>query len=755
MPSRLPTLTVCVLLALPLYAPPALHADFVRGDANRDGRLSLTDAIATATALFSGGAALTCEDAADANDDGQLDLTDTLATLRFLFADGELPYPQHRQEGTWQEGPDVTCDALGCADAHRVTPAIVINEIHYHPNEVLNQDLEFVELHNRSSIDIDVSGYEFTAGIRMTIPDGTVIPAHGFLLVLKDLEARFFRSRPGGKVGPFEGRLADGGERLTLQDGECVIETLSYDDRRPWPVGPDGYKPTLERSSPWTSAADPHSWRSSLERGGQLGGTPGEENTTVGTPTHPLLESFSVDPEHPTSEDAVRVRITLDLPAARLRGVTLRFERVGAAVGAPDSVPMELESSSASTSRFMATLPPGPSQTMVRCNAEVELAEGTSVILPHPGDEAPVLSYFTYDGEIRSRFPVMWALPGRFSGIVPRDGIKIGGVAIQEVGEGFAVEYDGADVHRRATHNSPNNGINVTFLKGKEFRGEKTLNMPLELGPQNPQGAQPEHFSHFVFRQLGALAPDATWYRVIDYSQPEDDGRHGQRLAVQQVNGRFFELNDIDPNGDLYKFERFGFLQRTNLAAGPQNRLDLFAALVDGRVREVFDLEKVLLYSAVSVLIGNWDGFGGNNMFLYFDQFGTGRWMFIPWDLDSVFNCYELSVAYPLDGQNGGGCPPRNPLVTDIFHQDSELDQLYREAVRRFVAPGGAFTSETLEPQIQEFETLLLEDLALHEEFIGAERTERRAGILTTYERIRDFVARRVEFLRGELSADE
>ena len=292
----------CLVLLLATACAASARADFVRGDANRDGRVNVADAVAGVSALFSEDVTLSCQDAADANDDGALDLTDTLTTLRFLFAQEDLPYPQPPAFG-----PDTTCDTLGCADASRVSPAIVINELHYHPNEVLGQNLEFVELHNRAAIDIDLTGYGFNNGIDFTFPEGAAIPAGGYVLLLKDAEARSFRSRPGDKFGPYAGSLADGGERLTLHHEECVVETVRYDDRNPWPLAPDGYKPTLKRSSRWTSAEDPHSWRTTLKRSGELAGTPGEENSTLGTPTHPFITSFQTTPEYPTSSNAVVV----------------------------------------------------------------------------------------------------------------------------------------------------------------------------------------------------------------------------------------------------------------------------------------------------------------------------------------------------------------------------------------------------------------------------------------------------------------
>jgi len=84
---------------------------FFRGDANRDGRLNVSDPVRTLDALFLGGRTLGCADAADANDDGVLDLSDPVYLLNFLFVVGPAPLPPFPQEGS-----DPTEDGLRCFD---------------------------------------------------------------------------------------------------------------------------------------------------------------------------------------------------------------------------------------------------------------------------------------------------------------------------------------------------------------------------------------------------------------------------------------------------------------------------------------------------------------------------------------------------------------------------------------------------------------------------------------------------------------
>jgi glycosyl hydrolase family 10/dockerin type I repeat protein len=79
---------------------------FVRGDANSDGVVDLTDALAVLFYLFEA-RSLACPDALDANDSGKVDLTDAVYILRHLFQGGvapPAPYPD--------AGSDPTLDAL-------------------------------------------------------------------------------------------------------------------------------------------------------------------------------------------------------------------------------------------------------------------------------------------------------------------------------------------------------------------------------------------------------------------------------------------------------------------------------------------------------------------------------------------------------------------------------------------------------------------------------------------------------------------
>lgn len=83
---------------------------FTRGDVDRDGNISITDAVLILERLFRGGS-IRCDDAADFNDDGIVNLTDAVNLLAYRFQGGREPPPPFPANGR-----DPTIDQLGCRD---------------------------------------------------------------------------------------------------------------------------------------------------------------------------------------------------------------------------------------------------------------------------------------------------------------------------------------------------------------------------------------------------------------------------------------------------------------------------------------------------------------------------------------------------------------------------------------------------------------------------------------------------------------
>jgi hypothetical protein len=88
---------------------------FVRGDADVNGRVEITDAIRTLNFLFLGTGELPCRDAADADDNGRLEITDAIRLLNYLFlGTGVIPPPAPSRPSYLPSdcGADPTADAL-------------------------------------------------------------------------------------------------------------------------------------------------------------------------------------------------------------------------------------------------------------------------------------------------------------------------------------------------------------------------------------------------------------------------------------------------------------------------------------------------------------------------------------------------------------------------------------------------------------------------------------------------------------------
>ena len=168
---------------------------------------------------------------------------------------------------------------------------LVISEIHYHPSTAQGELSEYVELMNISDQTINLAGVAFTRGITFTFDDqATIAPRQRAMLVADQAAFEAVHSIDKTILGTYTGRLADGGERLTLSapDGS-PLRSLRFDDTAPWPTEADGDGYSLALISP-ESAPDhtlPQNWRASLNPGGSPGAS--DAITFGGDPATELL----------------------------------------------------------------------------------------------------------------------------------------------------------------------------------------------------------------------------------------------------------------------------------------------------------------------------------------------------------------------------------------------------------------------------------------------------------------------------------
>ena len=87
----------------------------------------------------------------------------------------------------------------GAANAPPRLGTVIMTEIMYNPPSG-NQEEEYIELYNTTSVSINLGGrntvpWRFTNGIEYSFPSGTIIPANGYLIVARNPEAFARRTR--------------------------------------------------------------------------------------------------------------------------------------------------------------------------------------------------------------------------------------------------------------------------------------------------------------------------------------------------------------------------------------------------------------------------------------------------------------------------------------------------------------------------------------------------------------------------------
>ena len=212
---------------------------------------------------------------------------------------------------------DGSCVITGCTDAtalnynadatvednttcYYTLPNIIVNEIHYNPcdNQGGDFDWEYVEFYNAGD-EADLSGYEVWSAFSdptsisyaATLPEGSIIPAGGYFLVVPGLVAEANYAAMGITVFLMDnGNWGNGGVTVQLQDAfGNIVDAVTYDDAEPWPsqeinilgnilaASPDGGCASLELIETGLNNDDPDNWQGSWVDNG----TPGAANSSA------------------------------------------------------------------------------------------------------------------------------------------------------------------------------------------------------------------------------------------------------------------------------------------------------------------------------------------------------------------------------------------------------------------------------------------------------------------------------------------
>lgn len=200
---------------------------------------------------------------------------------------------------------------------------VVINEINYNSHDDYESG-DWVEIYNAGATDVDLTGWTYSDeddSHVFAFPDGAILRSGEYLVAAQET-ARFSTVHPGvsNVVGDADFGLAGGGELVRIFDASgAIADSLTYDDKAPWPEEADAQGYTLALTDPTCDNHLPECWNASA----QMNGTPGVPNfppvTSVEreTPETPLRIDIYPNPSagqavvavSGTAEDVVQVEM--------------------------------------------------------------------------------------------------------------------------------------------------------------------------------------------------------------------------------------------------------------------------------------------------------------------------------------------------------------------------------------------------------------------------------------------------------------
>lgn len=195
----------------------------------------------------------------------------------------------------------------------RVGP-VVISEIQFNPPPLsgYNNTLdEFVELANVTDAPQPLfdpahpeNGWRLRGGADFDFPPNLTLAPRGFLVLvnfdpvaepwqLAAFQAKYGMDSTVPVLGPYQGDLANEGERLTLEAPDAPLgpldsvpglvpyltfDSVHYQAQAPWPVGANGTGLSLQRICPGTFGDDPINWQAATPTAGRAN-APGSVDT--------------------------------------------------------------------------------------------------------------------------------------------------------------------------------------------------------------------------------------------------------------------------------------------------------------------------------------------------------------------------------------------------------------------------------------------------------------------------------------------
>jgi Lamin Tail Domain/CotH kinase protein len=298
---------------------------------------------------------------------------------------------------------------------------VVINEIHYNP-DIKTELVEFVELYNSESTDIDLTGWYFKGGISYEFAPGSTLPADGYIIVAENpsqIQTKWSSGRfvlpPSLVFGPFEGKLDNSGDTIELCDAHGNrVDRVDYQLGFPWPTVGDavpedqpGTGHSIQLVNPFLDNNLAGNWRSALP-------TPLARNDSVWLDNPPPdIRQVENSPKQPKSGQIVTVTAKVTDPNG-VASVTLSYQIVepGSYINLTDpqynanwtDVKMNdrgLDGDEIAGDDIYSAQLPGSMQVhrrLIRYRITAVDSTGQGLVVPYMDDPQPNFAYFVYDG---------------------------------------------------------------------------------------------------------------------------------------------------------------------------------------------------------------------------------------------------------------------------------------------------------------------------------------------------------------------
>lgn len=296
-------------------------------------------------------------------------------------------------------------------------------------------------------------------------------------------------------------------------------------------------------------------------------------------------------------------------------------------------------------------------------------------------------------------------VPGRFE-------------ALGQVVDNVGIRYKGnSSLARAGTKKSFNVDMNE-YVVDQRFLGLNEVNLNnTVLDPSMER----EVSAYELFRAFGVIAPRANYARVY-----VNDEYWGLYVNVEEVDKRFLDRTFADNDGNLYKqysvasleyrgaqasaYDDGTYRKKTNEIANDWSDLialcELLAsndpARIENELPARLDVDGYLRWLAANTYLSHIDAYTGfaNNYYLYRDP-GTGRFVYIPWDLDITFGTAGhggTTTAFLLDWDIYNPQVPApvgtRPMLTKVLAIPA-FRARYNAAMAELVADGGLVTGLT------------------------------------------------------------